>query len=118
MEVALPNSSNTVPTTLCKSEPELVKVVRPVPRCTTTALRSHRQAELRMSVLDEVRWRVQRKRMTDPLWHKRVSFTEKTQIIVPIIEDGDLALMNPWPRKQASDPGSNPVSGQQRWTGG
>ena len=56
-----------------------------------------------MSVLDEVCWRLQRKSMTDPLWHESVSFTKKTQIIVPVIEDGDFALMNPWPRQQASD---------------
>ncbi|MGF6396558.1 hypothetical protein ABH905_000224 [Pseudomonas frederiksbergensis] len=52
-----------------------------------------------MPVLDEIRWCVQRKSMTDPLWHESVSFTEKTQIIVPVIEDGDLALMNPWPHQ-------------------
>lgn len=56
-----------------------------------------------MSVLDEVRWRVQGKSMTDPLWRESVGFTEKTQIIIPIIEEGDLALMNPWPHQQASD---------------
>jgi hypothetical protein len=52
-----------------------------------------------MPVLDEIRWCVQRKSMTDPLWHESVSFTEKPQIIVPVIEDGDLALMNPWPHQ-------------------
>jgi len=56
-----------------------------------------------MPVLDEVRWCVQRKIMTDPLWHQSVSFTEKTQIIVPVIEDSDFALMNPWPHQQAGD---------------
>ena len=56
-----------------------------------------------MPVLEEIRWCVQRKSMTDPLRHESVSFTEKTQIIVPVIEDGDLALMNPWPHQQASD---------------
>jgi hypothetical protein len=57
-----------------------------------------------MSVLDEVRWRVQDKSMTHPLWHERVGFLEKTQIIVPVLEKGDLAMMNPWPHQQASDP--------------
>jgi hypothetical protein len=41
--------------------------------------------------------------MTDPLWHESVSFTEKTQIIISVIEEGDLALMNPRPYQQASD---------------
>ncbi|VVO86005.1 hypothetical protein PS874_01924 [Pseudomonas fluorescens] len=57
-----------------------------------------------MPVLDEICWCVQRKSMTDPLWHQSVSFTEKTQIIVSVIEEGDLAPMNPWPYPQASDP--------------
>lgn len=52
-----------------------------------------------MSVLDEIRWCLQRKSTTDPLWHERVSFTEKTQIIVSVIEDGDFTLMNPWPHQ-------------------
>jgi hypothetical protein len=56
-----------------------------------------------MPVLDEIRGCVQRKIMTDPLGHERVSFTEKAQIIISVIENGDLALMNPWPRQQASD---------------
>lgn len=48
-----------------------------------------------MAVLDEMRWRAQRKSMTDPLWLERVGFPEKTQIVVPVVEEGDLALMNP-----------------------
>ena len=56
-----------------------------------------------MSVFDEMRWCVQRKSMTNPLWHERVGITEKTQIIISVIEDGDLALMNPWPHQQASN---------------
>ena len=57
-----------------------------------------------MPVLDEMRRRAQRKSMTDPLWLERVGFTEKTQIVVPVIEEGDLTLMNPWPHQQARDP--------------
>ncbi|MNL16471.1 hypothetical protein D3C87_1375150 [compost metagenome] len=48
-----------------------------------------------VAVLDEMRWRAQRKSMTDPLWLERVGFPEKTQIVVPVVEEGDLALMNP-----------------------
>ena len=57
-----------------------------------------------MPVLDEMRWRAQRKSMTDPLWLERVGFTEKTQIIVSVIEDGYFAPIDPWPGQQASDP--------------
>lgn len=57
-----------------------------------------------MPMLDEIRWRVQRKIVADPIWLEGVGFTEKTHVIVPVIEEGDLALMDPWPRQQASDP--------------